>query len=77
MKTTNRDFFMAANYIDFVSEDDYRHTDTIIHVMDANSRMLYQSMYVVDFYRQNFLYVSSNPLFLCGIHPQEVKAMGY
>lgn len=34
-------------------------------------------LYVIDYNRKNFLYVSSNPFFLCGHSPEEVQQKGY
>lgn len=34
-------------------------------------------MYVIDYFKQNFLYVSDNPLLLCGMTANEVKELGY
>ena len=41
------------------------------------SRLTYQSIYVIDYWKKNFLYVSDNPLFLCGRTRDEVLAKGY
>ncbi len=72
-----KDFFIRENTIDYISDDAYKNIDQIIEDIDAFSRTTYKSVYVIDYYRQNFLYVSENPLFLCGMTPEEVKAMGY
>ena len=44
--------------------------------LDAFARSTYKSIYVIDYYKKNFLYVSNNPLFLCGLQPEEVRDMG-
>ena len=43
----------------------------------AFAQTTYQSIYIIDYYRKNFLYVSDNPLFLCGHTADEVRQMGY
>ena len=43
----------------------------------AFARSSYKSIYVIDYYKKNFLYVSNNPLFLCGMSAKEVREMGY
>lgn len=48
-----------------------------VSAVDAMARCSNCSLYVIDYNRKNFLYVSSNPLFLCGYSPEEVKAKGY
>lgn len=37
----------------------------------------YKTIYVIDYYRKNFLYISDNPFFLCGMPADKVKEMGY
>ncbi len=46
-------------------------------ILDMFSRLMNQSIYVADFSRGEFLYVSEHPLFLCGHSAQEVKEMGF
>jgi DNA-binding CsgD family transcriptional regulator len=71
------EFFLSKNDSENVSEDDYeRVTPPLIAAFEAMSRHIYQSIYVIDFYRKNLLYVSDNPFFLCGLSPAEVKGMG-
>ncbi|MCD8262308.1 MAG: hypothetical protein LUD15_13240 [Bacteroides sp.] len=36
-----------------------------------------QSMYIIDYYRQEFIYVSEIPFFLCGYSAEKVKELGY
>lgn len=44
---------------------------------DSFSRVIGQSIYVVDYEKHEFVYVSSNPLFLCGYSSQDVLELGY
>jgi len=46
-------------------------------ILSIFSRLLNQSIYVADFRRGEFLYVSDHPLFLCGHSAEEVKEMGF
>ncbi|NAS29934.1 helix-turn-helix transcriptional regulator [Flavobacteriaceae bacterium R38] len=43
----------------------------------AFARTTNKSIYVIDYQKQGFDYVSDNPLFLCGHSAEEVKEMGY
>ena len=70
-------FTMPENYIENISEEDYRRTTQVIETIKSLSRMAYQSVYVIDYFRKDFLYVSDNPLFLCGLSPQEVQKQGF
>jgi len=76
METIN-DFFISDNIVDNISEDDYKQADLVVNAVKALARLAYQSIYIVDYYKKNFLYVSDNPIFLCGLRPDEVEKMGY
>jgi DNA-binding CsgD family transcriptional regulator len=43
----------------------------------AFARTTYSSLYIIDYEKQAFEYVSDNPLFLCGHSAKEVEEMGY
>lgn len=75
--TEVRDFFIQENAIGYIPDEAYNDISCIIEDIDAFSRTTYKSVYVIDCYRHNFLYVSDNPLFLCGMTPDEVREMGY
>ncbi|MGQ1889657.1 response regulator transcription factor [Thermophagus sp. OGC60D27] len=46
-------------------------------IFEIFSQMMNQSIYVADFTKGKFLYVSNHPLFLCGHPPDEVMEMGF
>ena len=48
-----------------------------IEILNAFSKIIEHSFFVVDFYQREFKYVSTNPLFLCGHSAAEVFEMGY
>ncbi len=74
---TKRDFFFSENEIKVVDEENYERFDLLVRSADAMSQTLYQSVYLIDYYKKGFLYVSDNPLFLCGKTAKEVQEMGY
>lgn len=76
MKTTD-DFFIPDNEIRLVKELDYSCVNEYIDSAEAFSRASYQSVYIIDYFKHNFLYVSPNPMFLCGLSPEHVKELGY
>ena len=76
MKTTN-DFFIPDNEVKLPEELDYSRVDEYIRSAEAFSRSTYQSVYIIDYFKQNFLYVSPNPMFLCGLTPEQVMKRGY
>lgn len=71
------DFFIISNSVYNISEEDYQKVELLIEMFNAISRTTYQSIYIIDYYKKNFLYVSSNPLFLCGHTPEKIKELGY
>jgi len=74
---TIKDFFIADNYVEYIEEDEYQRIYPLVQFLDAVARVTYQSFYVIDYYKQNFMFVSDDPLFLGGRKSQEVKDMGY
>ncbi|MDE6017734.1 MAG: helix-turn-helix transcriptional regulator [Muribaculaceae bacterium] len=69
------DFFYSGNAVS--GEPDYGLAEAYVRTAEAFANATYQSVYIIDYYRKNFLYVSPNPLFLCGIDAQKVKDLGY
>lgn len=71
------DFFIPENEVRLRQELDYGRVSEYVNAVEAFSRLTYQSVYIIDYFRQNFLYVSPNPMFLCGMTPEEVCRLGY
>lgn len=71
------DFFNDANSVRTVTDENYRDIDLLLRAVDSFSRSTYQSVYVIDYFKKGFLYVSDNPLFLCGYSPKEMLELGY
>ena len=71
------DFLIPLNSTDHITDEDYRKIHFSINMLEAISRIVYQSFYVIDYFKKNFLFVSANPLFLCGKTPDEIKQMGF
>ncbi|HAO08913.1 MAG TPA: helix-turn-helix transcriptional regulator [Chryseobacterium sp.] len=71
------DFFTPIHLKGKVSEKAYEEMAAYINAVDALARMTYQSIYLVDYFQRQFLYVSDNPLFLCGFTPEQVKDLGF
>lgn len=70
-------FFSFINRVDNLSEEDQKQAVNYLESIDAFARTTYKSLYVVDYQKKGFDYVSDNPLFLCGNTAEEVKEMGY
>lgn len=58
MKTPD-DFFIPDNEVRLPEELDYSRTEEYIRSAEAFSRSTYQSVYIIDYFRQNFLYALS------------------
>lgn len=71
------EFFIPDNEVKLAEELDYSNVSEYVRMADAFARSTYQSVYIIDYFRQNFLYVSPNPMFLCGLSPERMKEKGY
>ncbi len=76
MKTPD-EFFIPDNEVKLPEELDYSRVNEYIRSAEAFSHSTYQSVYIIDYFKQNFLYVSPNPMFLCGLSPERMKELGY
>lgn len=56
---------------------DYKNAKQYLQVVEAFAQTMHQCVYIIDHYKQGFLYVSDNPLFLCGHSAQDVRKSGY
>ncbi len=74
---TPDDFFIPDNEVKQSQEIDYSRVDEYIHSAEAFSRSTYQSVYIIDYFRQKFLYVSPNSFFLCGMTPERMMELSY
>ncbi|VXB79156.1 Helix-turn-helix transcriptional regulator [Flavobacterium sp. 9AF] len=70
-------FFSLKNTVNGVSDDEILQTSDYLEPIRAFARTTYNSIYVIDYEKKGFDYVSENPLFLCGHTGEEVKEMGY
>ena len=71
------DFFMYENRVEGITDADYQRAQPYVEAAQAFAQTTYQSIYIIDYYHKNFLYVSDNPLFLCSHTADEVRQMGY
>ncbi len=71
------DFFIPDNEVRLQEELDYSRVSEYIRSAEAFSRSTYQSVYIIDYFRRNFLYVSPNPMLLCGLSPKQMRDLGY
>jgi len=76
MATIN-DFVIETNKIPFVPDSEYEKATNIINTLDAVARMTPVGLYVTDYYKKNFFYVSENTFLLGGDSSKKIKEMGY
>ncbi|MDR2963395.1 MAG: LuxR C-terminal-related transcriptional regulator [Bacteroidales bacterium] len=61
-----------------IEKEAYSQFDLTLPLLcEKMSRMCNKSIYVIDYIKRGFLWVSEHPLFLCGYSAQEVQEMGY
>lgn len=77
MCTQIDEFFKPVILSDLPSEEEYKIIENYINAAKIFSQSTYQSLYIVDYYKRGFLYVSDNPLFLCGNRAGDVLKSGY
>lgn len=46
------DYFIAANSVRAINEEQYKKLDVLIHTTEAISRSLYQSVYLIDYLQE-------------------------
>ena len=71
------EFFFDTNRVEGITDSDYQNARPYVEAAQAFAQTTYQSIYIIDYYKKNFLFVSENPLFLCGRTAEEVRQMGY
>ncbi|SFH23336.1 response regulator transcription factor [Pedobacter insulae] len=68
---------LSKNIVREVPEEDRVQQTHYLEAVKAFSQLTYESIYVIDYEKMAFEYVSDNPLFLCGHSAAEVLNLGY
>lgn len=68
---------LTKNNVGKISEEDRLLQKDYLEALKSFARLTYESVYVIDYEKMTFEYVSENPLFLAGHSPEEVLNMGY
>ena len=71
------DFFKPVPSIEGISDADYVSLRHYVVTLEAIARMIDLSYYIIDYKKQEFIYVSGHPLFLAGYEREQVQQMGY
>jgi DNA-binding CsgD family transcriptional regulator len=72
-----KDLYIASDTLNNAPNYDSEVLSVLINSVDSIARMNYPSVYLIDCFKHEFLYVSDNPLFLCGLKAKEVKELGH
>ena len=70
-------FFIDENFVGGINEAHYEQAAPVVEGVKAFAKATYQSIYIIDYFKKGFHYVSDNPIFLCNHTPEEVLDMGY
>lgn len=73
----NKHFFDSSKFSEGVIDNDYTTIQAIIDTLDALSRTCNLNVHIIDYNKQNFLYVSPNHLFLKYLTADSFKKMGF
>lgn len=71
------DFFSLVNTVESINDTDYANVNILIRAAKSFERSTYQCVYIIDYHKKDFLYVSNNIEKLCGVDAQQVKDFGY
>lgn len=77
MKDPITSALLTKNKVEKVSAEDLLQQQNYMEAIKAFARLTYESVYVIDYEKMAFEYVSENPLFLGGYSPEEVLGLGY
>lgn len=68
---------LNRNTIKNITDEEHLKNRDYLEVINAFTRLTYESIYVIDYEKMGFEYVSENPLFLCGLSAKEVQSLYY
>lgn len=77
MNKIYKNYFEPVKFYGVQREQDYEAIQPCINTLDAFARLSHQSCYVIDYYKQNFLYVSPHRLILNNLKVDDIKQIGY
>lgn len=76
MEALSEDMFFDANAVTSVEDSRYESLGLLRKALDSLSNLMYQSVYVVDYYRKNYFYVPKNPLVLEALFSERMQREG-
>ncbi len=70
-------FFNPVREVQYENQEDYSFALKSLNTLISISKIQDVSIYVIDYYKRKFAYVSDCPLFLCGHSAKEVQEWGF
>ena len=70
-------FFTISDYAKGITAADYERIKPCVETVRSFALTTHQSIYIIDLFKRNFLYVSDNPIILCGQTAETMQKMGY
>lgn len=77
MTTNIGDFFNDSNNISGIIEKEYSHMPLLISAVEAFARSTYKYVYMIDYYKKDFMYISNNLLNTLNLRLEQIKEVGY
>lgn len=77
MNKIYKSYFEPIKFYGVPNKQDCEAIQACINTLDAFARLSHQSCYVIDYYKQNFLYVSPHRLILNNLKVEDIKNIGY
>lgn len=71
------DFFIPDSETELPEELDYSSVEPYVRAAEAFARSTYQSVYIIDYSRRKFLYVSPNSAILCGLTNEQMMELNH
>lgn len=77
MMNNLEDYFIYSQSAQSITESDYKKIESLTSFAEAFARSTYQCVYVIDFFKKDFLYISENMTRLFGMSIEKIKELGY
>ena len=71
------EFFTGSNLVKDVTVEDYKHIIPQVDSVRSFARISNQKLYVIDYYKKGFLYVSDQFAEFCGMSSDDVIRLGF
>lgn len=77
MNYSTGNFFLTTNSVEAVPDEEYKKLELLISAAKAFARSTHQCVYIIDYFKREFAYVSENFALLCGLPIDKVTDFGY